>query len=102
VSDLGSLLADATPALLSPSAPEGAARDLVLGLDTPRTLAEARHAFRRMALQTHPDRPGGSHEAFLRTQALYDEARAALTRAAAVSFHRVSGSRGPAAASHYV
>jgi hypothetical protein len=60
-------------------APDGD-RDLELGVDQPRTMAEARRAFRKMALRTHPDCPGGSHEAFLRTQALFEEACASLAR----------------------
>jgi hypothetical protein len=35
---------------------------------------EARRAFRKRALETHPDRPGGSHEAFLRSVQALDEA----------------------------
>jgi hypothetical protein len=45
-----------------------------LGIDTPCTVADVKRAFRRLAFATHPDRPGGSHEAFLRAQALLDEA----------------------------
>lgn len=78
----------------APSEPEGV-RDLVLGVDVPRTMAELRWAFRRMALQTHPDRPGGSHEAFLRTQALFEEASRVLagerSRADAVSARPCGG-----------
>lgn len=49
-----------------------------LGLDLPCTTQDIKLAFRRLALATHPDRPGGSHEAFLRTQALVKDALAAL------------------------
>ena len=56
-------------------------RDITLGVDLPRTMAEVKRAFRRMVLETHPDRPGGSHEAFLRTKALFDQACVDLARA---------------------
>ncbi len=45
-----------------------------LGVTLPCTLQDLKRAFRRMALQTHPDCPGGSHEAFLRTQAIFEDA----------------------------
>jgi hypothetical protein len=60
----------------------GEAAELVLGQGQSRSMDELRRWFRRMALLTHPDRPGGSHEAFLRAQALYDEAKEALAHAA--------------------
>src|SRR6202142_3033467 len=47
-----------------------------LGIDLPCTVADVKRAFRRLAFATHPDRPGGSHGAFLRAQALLDEALA--------------------------
>ena len=46
----------------------------VLGVGVPKNIYELKRAFRRMALETHPDRPGGSHAGFLRTQALFEEA----------------------------
>lgn len=45
-----------------------------LDLDLPCDAQSARRAFRRRALETHPDRPGGSHEAFLRSVQALDEA----------------------------
>ena len=39
-------------------------------------VADVMRAFRRLAFKTHPDRPGGSHDAFLHTRALLDEALA--------------------------
>lgn len=59
-------------------------RALTLGPRRPRWAAELdvdpscgvdglRRAFRRRALETHPDRPGGSHEAFLRCQRALEE-----------------------------
>ena len=47
---------------------------LELGVEYPCTLHELKRAFRRAALRTHPD-CGGSHDAFLRTQALFETAR---------------------------
>ncbi len=47
-----------------------------LGIELPCTVADVKRAFRRLAFATHPDRPGGSHAAFLRAQALLDEALA--------------------------
>jgi len=50
-----------------------------LDIDLPCAPEAARKAFRRRALETHPDRPGGSHEAFLRSQRALDQALSALT-----------------------
>jgi hypothetical protein len=57
--------------------------DFDLGTGVPASPEALRRAFRRMALATHPDRPGGSHEAFLRTMRLYDEAAERLALASA-------------------
>lgn len=61
----------------APSAPAWA---IALDLQLPCTVQELRRAFRKLAFRTHPDREGGSHEAFLRTQALLEEALADLGR----------------------
>jgi hypothetical protein len=45
-----------------------------LGIEGTCTVEDVKRAFRRLAFATHPDRPGGSHEAFLRARALLDEA----------------------------
>ena len=45
----------------------------VLGVAGPCTEQELRAAFRRRAFETHPDRAGGSHAAFLRTKSALDE-----------------------------
>ncbi|MFW5740355.1 MAG: J domain-containing protein [Myxococcota bacterium] len=45
-----------------------------LGLTLPCTVRDVKRAFRRLAFQTHPDRPGGSHSAFLEAQALLQQA----------------------------
>lgn len=50
-----------------------------LGVELPCDAQAVRRAFRRRALQTHPDRPGGSHEAFIRSQQALDEALFALS-----------------------
>jgi len=52
----------------------------VLGVVPPCSLREVKCAFRRLALQTHPDRPGGSHDAFLEAQRVLQEAIEALER----------------------
>jgi hypothetical protein len=49
-----------------------------LGLTLPCDIDAVKHAFRRLAFRTHPDRPGGSHAAFLRAQELLEEALAWL------------------------
>ena len=49
-----------------------------LGLTLPCTIEDVKRAFRRLAFQTHPDRPGGSHDAFLEAQALLHRALADL------------------------
>jgi curved DNA-binding protein CbpA len=45
-------------------------------------VADVKRAFRQLAFATHPDRPGGSHAAFLRAQSLLDEALASPPPAA--------------------
>ena len=45
-----------------------------LGLTLPCTEVQIKQAFRSLALRTHPDLPGGSHEAFLEAKAALDEA----------------------------
>ncbi len=45
-----------------------------LGIEGACTVDDVKRAFRRLAFATHPDRPGGSHEAFLRAKALLDDA----------------------------
>ena len=49
-----------------------------LGVDLPCTVDEVRRAFRRRAFDTHPDREGGSHEAFLAVQTCLEEALASV------------------------
>ena len=49
----------------------------VLGLPTSATLDQVESAFRRLAIEAHPDR-GGSHDAMTRLTAAHDAARAAL------------------------
>lgn len=51
---------------------------VALEVQLPCSADELRRAFRKRAFRTHPDREGGSHEAFLQTQALLDEALADL------------------------
>jgi len=63
-----------------------------LGLTFPCTHEEVRRSFKRRALDTHPDRPGGSHEAFLAVRAARDEALSALDHLDAVGRrHKVAG-----------
>lgn len=45
-----------------------------LGIEGVCTVDDVKRAFRRLAFATHPDRPGGSHDAFLRAKKLLDEA----------------------------
>jgi hypothetical protein len=45
-----------------------------LGIEGACTVDDVKRAFRRLAFATHPDRPGGSHDAFLRAKKLLDEA----------------------------
>ncbi len=51
----------------------------VLGLEPPVTLDEAREAYRRRALERHPDR-GGSHEEMLAVNEAWETVRRALER----------------------
>jgi hypothetical protein len=44
-----------------------------LDVELPCNAQAVRRAFRRRALETHPDRPGGSHDAFLRAAQALDE-----------------------------
>jgi hypothetical protein len=53
-----------------------ASAENILGVRFPYTVADIKSAFRRKALDAHPDRPGGSTEAFLRVS----EARDLLLR----------------------
>ncbi len=82
----------------------------LLGDDAPWTVDAVKQAFRRMALATHPDRPGGSHEAFLRTTALFETALAGFSAtsdpppravAARALYAAPSAARSSAAASAY-
>lgn len=50
----------------------------VLGLPAECDEAAVRTAYRRRAFETHPDRPGGSHEAFLAVRRAHEEAIVAL------------------------
>lgn len=45
----------------------------VLGLTFPCGIDDVRRAFRRLALTTHPDRPGGSQQAFVVATAAYED-----------------------------
>ncbi len=54
-----------------------------LGLSARCSLDDVRRAFRRQALHTHPDRRGGSHQAFVALQRAYDQAVALLELEAA-------------------
>jgi hypothetical protein len=62
-----------------------------LGVELPCDRQDIVRAFRRLAFRTHPDRAGGSHEAFLRAQSLLEEAlawlRDASPRTRAARFH---------------
>jgi hypothetical protein len=46
----------------------------ILDVDQNCTYAEARRAYKDKALKTHPDRPGGSPEAFQRVESAWQEA----------------------------
>ncbi|MBV9946453.1 MAG: J domain-containing protein [Myxococcales bacterium] len=47
---------------------------VALGVTLPCSVGELKKAFRRLAFATHPDRPGGSHRAFLEAQAALQQA----------------------------
>ena len=71
---------------------ERASWETTLGLTFPCTHEDVRRTFKRRALDTHPDRPGGSHEAFLAVRAARDEAFAALDHVDALGRrHKVAG-----------
>jgi hypothetical protein len=66
----------------------------VLGVRVDCDEEQVRQAYRRRAFETHPDRPGGSHEAFLAVRRAHEEAVAVLATAAAPSAAEVgSGAR---------
>jgi hypothetical protein len=50
----------------------------VLGVSLPCSEHSLKQAWRRRAFETHPDRPGGSHEEFLSTRAAYERGLAAV------------------------
>lgn len=89
-SELDDLLAHGRLDTRTTSPSEWAAQ---LGLDTPCTLGDIKRAFRRLAFATHPDRPGGSHEAFLQAQAVLRKAVDAWERGETVSPKRPAASR---------
>jgi hypothetical protein len=66
-------------------APRVCAAAKELGVELPCSAQDIARAFRRLAFKTHPDRPGGSHDAFLRAQALFSEALAALNEQVAAA-----------------
>ena len=46
----------------------------MLSLDLSCTLDDVKRSFRKLALETHPDRPGGSHAAFMRARDAFEQA----------------------------
>lgn len=50
----------------------------VLGIATPATLAQAELAYRRRRSETHPDKPGGSQDAFDLVQRAWEQAQQEL------------------------
>ena len=44
----------------------------ILGIDEDADEAEIKQAFRRRALEVHPDKPGGSHEEFIKVREAYE------------------------------
>jgi hypothetical protein len=74
-----------------------------LGVAWPCTAAELRRAFRRRAFETHPDRAGGSNEAFIRVQSLLKQGAAAVAAQANLpapsAARRYGAPRAPRAAS---
>jgi len=49
-----------------------------LGCSYPCTKEQLKRSFRQRAFETHPDRPGGSHEAFLAVTRAFEEGLLAL------------------------
>lgn len=45
----------------------------ILGVATTASIGEINHAFKRRALETHPDRTGGTKEAFQQVNAAYQK-----------------------------
>jgi hypothetical protein len=79
---------------------EGARWAKALGVSWPCTAQDLKRAFRRLAFETHPDRAGGSHAAFLDAQAALQEAMASLHSAQAAGSHaRRYARHAPAASS---
>ena len=44
----------------------------ILGVDEDADEYEIKQAFRRRALEVHPDKPGGSHEEFIKVREAYE------------------------------
>lgn len=64
-----------------------------LGLSLGCDEEQVRRAYRRLVFETHPDRPGGSHEAFLAVRLAHDEAMAALRASRHVEAKPAGGAR---------
>src|SRR5262245_16713118 len=69
----------ASPSARSPRSTRAASSWSVLGLEPGATLVEVKRAFRKRALETHPDR-GGRAEDFLAVQGAYDKLVALASR----------------------
>jgi hypothetical protein len=65
---------------------------LALAGDLPSTRDALRRAFRQRAKETHPDCPGGSHDAFLEMKARFDAALGEMERATPLPVRRWSPS----------
>lgn len=77
--DVAAQVADATArAMFIEATPVGPVWARTLRVSLPCTEGSLKQAFKRVAFETHPDRPGGSHEAFLAVRAAHDEGLAAV------------------------
>jgi hypothetical protein len=84
----------ASPAL-SPRSSRAPAWAVELGVELPCTMQDLKRAFRRLAFESHPDRPGGSHEAFLRAKDVLDQAVSSIRSASPLGVGRRYGRTHP-------
>lgn len=68
---------------------------VILGVPRSAATAEIKSAYRRLAQERHPDKPGGSHAAFVELSAAYEYVLARCEQQEAPRARRAGGERRP-------